>query len=212
MSGYFVITRAFLLEVVRAASGVGFKVLLDQLASSGRRVRLGEVPYTFRTRVHGASKLDLAIGLEYLELIGDKLIGDFVPSRFLLFTLVGTVGLALSVALLFVLVELVRMPFMAAQIATTVLAMIANFFLNNITTYRDRRLVFGVFTFCAACSVGALINVRLASFAREAGAPWHVAGSFGLAIGAVWNYGVTSIITWRRRFRAGALAVGTAAG
>jgi hypothetical protein len=27
---------------------------------------------------------------------------------------------------------------------------------------------------------------------------WYLAGAFGLIVGAVWNYGVTSFITWRR--------------
>jgi dolichol-phosphate mannosyltransferase len=55
--------------------------------------------------------------------------------------------------------------------------MTVNFFLNNSTTYRDRRLrgtaiVSGLLSFYAACAVGALINVRLAEFARNAGVPW----------------------------------------
>jgi dolichol-phosphate mannosyltransferase len=120
----------------------------------------------------------------------------------LIFGLVGVAGLLLSVAVLYLLYSLLHLPFEAAQFITTFLAMTVNFFLNNSTTYRDRRLrgsrlVYGLATFYTACGVGALINVRIAEFVKNAGAAWYLAGACGLAVGAVWNYGVTSITTWR---------------
>ena len=66
MSGFFVLDRRFLDEVVYRASGVGFKILVDLLASAQRPVRVGEVPYSFRQREQGESKLDLNVGLDYL--------------------------------------------------------------------------------------------------------------------------------------------------
>lgn len=203
MSGYFVVDRRFLEEVVRSTSGIGFKILLDLVASARRPVRLEEAPYTFRKRIHGASKLDMLVGLEYMQLLLDKMIGDIVPPRFVIFSMVGAVGVALSVALLYALMSYARLSFVAAQTATTIAAMTVNFFLNNSLTHRDRRLtgtaiLAGLLSFYAACAVGALINIRLAEFAKDAGAPWYWAGIFGLAVGAVWNYGVTAIITWRR--------------
>src|SRR5579883_2692252 len=75
MSGFFVLTREYLEEVVRSASGVGFKILLDLVASARRPVRVGEVAYTFRNRLHGDSKLDVVVSLEYLELLLDKILG-----------------------------------------------------------------------------------------------------------------------------------------
>src|ERR1700704_1604211 len=71
MSGFFVVDRRFLEEVVRSLSLTGFKILLDMLATSRRPVRVGEVGYTFRPRQRGESKLDFLAGLEYLELILD---------------------------------------------------------------------------------------------------------------------------------------------
>ncbi len=72
MSGFIMLDRGFLEEVVPSASGVGFKILLDLVASSRRPVRFGEVPYTFRKRIHGTSTLDIRVGLEYLQLLLDK--------------------------------------------------------------------------------------------------------------------------------------------
>ena len=202
MSGFFLVNREFLEEVVHRASGVGFKILLDLVASSPRPVRFDEVPYVFRERIHGSSKLDILVGLEYLQLLLDKTIGNFIPPRFLIFSMVGAAGLLMSVALLYVFYSLLHVQFEESQAITTFVAMTVNFFLNNSTTYRDRRLhgsrlAYGLVTFYAACFAGALINIRIAGFVKNAGADWYLAGATGLLVGAVWNYGVTSITTWR---------------
>ena len=203
MSGFFVVSRDFLEEVVHSASGTGFKILLDLVASARRPLRFAEVPYTFRKRVRGASKLDILVGIEYLQLLLDKTIGNLIPPRFLIFSMVGALGLLVSIGVLYLLFSRLKMEFSLAQALTTFVAMTANFFLNNSLTYRDRRLrgrrvAIGLLTFYAACFVGAVINVRIAAFSKDAGMPWYLAGGCGLAVGAVWNYGVTSITTWRQ--------------
>ena len=203
MSGFFMLDRRFLEEVVHSASGVGFKILLDLVASSRHPVRFGEVPYTFRKRIHGTSKLDILVGLEYLQLLLDKAVGDLIPPRFIIFSMVGAGGLVLSLGLLYLLLSFGKVQFLTAQAITTFVAMTANFFLNNSTTYRDRRLRgrrlwVGLVTFYAACIVGAGVNLRVAEFIRDAGSSRYFAATCGLSVGAVWNYAVTSIITWRQ--------------
>jgi dolichol-phosphate mannosyltransferase len=143
------------------------------------------------------------VGLEYLQLLLDKTVGDLIPPRFIMFSMVGTAGLLLSLGLLYLLLNFGNMRFSAAQWITTFVAMTANYFVNNALTYRDRRLrgrrlAIGLVTFFAACFVGAVINVRIAEFIQDAGSSRYVAGACGLIIGAVWNYGVTSITTWRK--------------
>ena len=89
MSGFFMLTRSFFAEAMRGTTGVGFKILLDLVASSPHRVRFCEVPYLFRARCAGESKLDINVGLEYLYLVADKLIGRWIPTRFVIYCLVG---------------------------------------------------------------------------------------------------------------------------
>jgi len=202
MSGFFVVTRDYLEKVVRSASGIGFKILLDLIASAKRPPRIGEVPYTFRERLHGSSKLDIIVGLEYIQLLLDKKIGNLVPVRFLMFSTVGAVGVLLASVMLYALVSLFKLDFLRAQAITTIVAMTGNFFLNNAMTYRDRRLkgwrIFtGLAMFYVSCSFGAIINLRIAASTHEMGLPWYIAGTCGLAVGAVWNYGITSFTTWR---------------
>jgi dolichol-phosphate mannosyltransferase len=203
MSGFFVLSRSYLEEVAHTLSGLGFKILLDLVASARRPVKVGEEAYTFRSRVHGESKLDILVGLEYLQLLLDKLIGDYVPVRFVIFGMVGVCGAFLHLAILWILFILAGESFRLSQAVAAVVVMTANFILNNLITYRDRRLrginlLLGMLSFYAACSIGAVINVLVASFIVKGGWPWYIAGVIGTSIGSVWNFSVTSILTWRQ--------------
>jgi dolichol-phosphate mannosyltransferase len=206
MSGFFMLDRRFLDEVVRSLSGSGFKILLDLVASSRRPVRFAELPYHFRRRVHGESKLDVLVGLEYLELLVDKLAGDFIPTRFVLFGLVGGSGVVLHLSILALLYRWWDVDFGTSQLTATVLVMTSNFFLNNAVTWRDYRLegsaaFIGLLKFYVACFIGAFVNLQVATFALQQGLPWYVAGFAGLVVGSVWNFAVTAATTWKRRRR-----------
>ncbi|MBV8818379.1 MAG: GtrA family protein [Acidobacteriaceae bacterium] len=203
MSGFFVVDRRFFEEVMHRLSGRGFKILVDLVGSAQRPVRFGEVPYHFRSRESGQSKLDLNVSMEYVALLLDKLLGDFVPVRFLLFALVGAMGLALHLSTLALIHYGLRHSFVEAQVAATFAAMTLNFLLNNLITFRDRRLrgaqiITGLLTFYAACSIGALAGVSLAKALVNEGLYWPLAGAVGMVISSVWNYTVNEIFTWRR--------------
>ncbi len=203
MSGFFVVDRSFFQEIVHRLTGSGFKILVDLLASSPRPVRVAEVPYRFRQREHGESKLDVNVELEYLFLLIDKLIGKYVPTRFVMFVLVGSLGMVIHLSCLAFLYLTAKVDFALAQATATVAAMTFNFLLNNVVTFRDRRLhgwriLTGLLTFYLACSVGALMNVSFAEFLHRQAIPWYIAGVSGTAISSVWNYGVNTILTWRR--------------
>jgi dolichol-phosphate mannosyltransferase len=204
MSGFFLADRRFIDDCIYRTSGVGFKLLVDLLASSRRPVKLAEVPYTFRLREAGESKLDLLVGFEYLYLVLDKLTGGLIPPRFAMFTVVGAAGVVLHLATLGLLYLNGYASFQASQIAATLLAMTANFLLNNLFTYRDARLrgsrlLTGLLTFYAACAVGSAINLSVSGDLLRHGLPWVLSGLAGLAISSVWNYGVTSVTTWRAK-------------
>lgn len=202
MSGFFLLDRRFLEEVVADVSGIGFKILVDLLASAHRPVRLREVPYRFRLRARGESKLDTLVLIEYLQLIADKLAGSFIPPRFILFGAVGTVGAVLYLIALYLLYRAAHLDYRLSLAGATLVAMTCNFLLNNITTYRDRRLkgwalATGLFTFYAACAIGALVAVRVSEFAKQGGLHWFWAGGVGVALGSIWNFTMTQLFTWR---------------
>ena len=202
LSGFFMCRRDVFEGAVRRLSGQGFKVLLDLLASSSGPLRVRELPFEFRTRQHGESKLDTLVAWEYFALLADKLFGHIVPVRFTLFALIGVVGLAVHMSILWAGLNVAGLIFGVAQSAATLMAMTSNFFLNNILTYRDqrlrgRRMLRGLLTFYAICAVGATANVGIASFLFNANQTWWVAGAMGVIVGAVWNYAMSSIFTWR---------------
>ena len=203
MSGFFMMRRSVLDSTVRGLSTIGFKILLDTIASSPRRLRIAEVPFTFRERFAGDSKFDSAALWEFGMLVADKLVGRYVPVRFLSFIMVGSAGVLVHVAILSLAMRATQGQFPAAQSIGTIGTMIFNFWLNNLLTYRDRRLhgwswVRGLATFMLACSIGALANVGVASYLFENQTQWLAAALAGVLVGAVWNYAITQLYTWGR--------------
>ena len=202
MSGFFMLSRPAFERAVRRLSGQGFKILLDLFASTPVAYRFKEIPYVFSQRQHGESKLDSLAIWEYLMLLLDKLFGRYVPVRFLSFAAIGGSGVVVHFLTLYFALKAVEFP--VAQALATVVAMTSNFVLNNMLTYRDRRLVgrrflTGLGSFYAVCSLGAVANVGIASAAFAHHYTWWLSGLAGAAVGVVWNYAVSSIFTWRRK-------------
>lgn len=204
MSGFFLIRREAFDRAVRNLSGQGYKILLDIVASAKPPLKVAEVPYTFRNRTHGDSKLDSAVTWEYLMLIADKLIGPFVPVRFVMFIAVGGIGVVLHMAVLSALFQMSNVGFAVAQGIAALAAMTLNFFVNNFLTYRDKRkkgwgMLTGLLSFYAVCSIGAVANVGIAGYLFAENYAWWLSGIAGILVGAVWNYAASSLYTWRSK-------------
>jgi dolichol-phosphate mannosyltransferase len=205
MSGFFMLRRDVLDSSVRNLSGLGFKILLDLLATNKNTgLQIAEVPYGFRNRFAGESKLDEMVVWEYGMLIADKLVGRFIPVRFLTFSLIGAFGLIIHMTILAIVLKGLGFGFTLAQSIATLVAMISNFALNNVLTYRDQRLrgwnwYKGLISFVIACSVGALANVGIATYIFEQRSQWVLAALAGVIVGAVWNYAITQLYTWGKK-------------
>ena len=205
MSGFFMLPRTVFDRAARRLSAIGFKILLDLLASLPEPPRVRELPFHFRNRTSGASKLDSGVLLDFALLLLDKLVGHIIPARFILFALVGALGLVFHLAILRAGLTIGGLAFPAAQTIATICAIAANFALNNYLTFRDRklkgpRLLRGLVIFAAACSVGAIANLNVASLLVSARHDtWWLAGLTGAAMSLVWNYAVGSTLTWPRR-------------
>ncbi|SEM48582.1 dolichol-phosphate mannosyltransferase [Sphingomonas gellani] len=205
MSGFFMIRTQTLRDLAPHLAAIGFKILLDILMASPRSLRFRELPYTFRTRQVGESKLDHVVAMEFLITLYDRMFGRVVPVRFAMFCLIGLIGVIPHMAVLGGLHFWLDAPFRAAQILATAVAMTFNFFLNNALTYRERRLkgaaeLFGGWvSFCVACSIGAIANVGVADFLHDARAgAWVVPALAGIAVSAVWNYALSARFVWGR--------------
>jgi dolichol-phosphate mannosyltransferase len=203
MSGFFMLKRKVFDAAIRRLSQEGYKILLDILASSSPSVRIKEVPYVFGLRQHGESKLDTLVALDYLTLLLDKLVGRWVPVRFLMFTAVGSTGVVLHMVVLATCLA-AGATFFYAQVTATIVAIAGNFFLNNALTYRDKRLkgpgnvLLGLLSFYAVCSIGAVASVGIADFLFVQDYSWWISGICGILVGAVWNYAMSALFTWRK--------------
>jgi dolichol-phosphate mannosyltransferase len=204
MSGFFMIRRDRFEQLAPQLSTQGFKILLDIVATAHGELRVKEIPFTFGTRLHGESKLDSMVALDFLGLVLAKLTHDVVSLRFLLFAMVGSIGLVVHLATLFVAHEVLNVPFAEAQAAGALVAMTSNFVLNNFLTYRDQRLkglaiLRGLLLFYLVCGVGLAANVGVAFSVYDQEWNWWVAGAAGALMGVVWNYAMSGLFVWRKR-------------
>ena len=204
MSGFFMLRRTAIEELAPTLSSQGFKILLDIVASARGALRIAELPYVFRERQHGESKLDARIVFDFFALVLSKVTNDAVSFRFLMYCLVGLTGVVIHMAALTVAVDFAGLAFGLAQAAATVTAIAWNFALNNAVTYRDQRLagwafVTGLLRFEVICAVGAISNVGVATWIYRDDRRWWLAGLAGALMGAAWNYIVSAAFVWRPR-------------
>ncbi|WP_120717680.1 glycosyltransferase [Tsuneonella amylolytica] len=213
MSGYFMLRSATLRQDAHRLSGVGFKILLDILATIPGPLRVREFPLRFAARAEGESKLDRTVVFEFLVGLYDKWLGKIIPTRFALFATIGGLGVFVHMAVLATVLAALGQQaefgrwitaFDVGQTIAALTAMSFNFALNNALTYADKRLVgaravlAGWLRFALTCSVGLLANIGVAALLVRMGFHQYPAALIGIVIGSVWNYALSSRFVWGR--------------
>lgn len=205
LTGFFAIRRTTLLRALPGLSGLGFKILLDIITAA--RPTVVELPFRFRTRMHGESKLDNRVMYDFFLFFLEKKVARFLPlpARFLSFAMINSVGILVHLAVFWSLVALAGAGFAAGQLVATLVAMGFNYTVNNAVTYNDMRLRGPAFwrgfaLFAALCSLGVLGNVGVASMlhAQYADLAWALPALAGAVITVVWNYAATRAFVWGR--------------
>jgi dolichol-phosphate mannosyltransferase len=202
MSGFFMIERQLFAKYANSYSRRGFKILFDLVMCAKKEIKLKEIGYSMRARYAGDSKMDHKVVIEYLELLIEHSIGKVLPVRFIFFLLVGFSGLLIHLLNLFIFYKILSYDFYTSQLISTMISMTTNYLINNIMTYRDRmlrgmQLIYGLFSFYIICGIGAWGNLTMSSELYESGITWMIAGLVGAGISSVWNYSVSSKLTWR---------------
>jgi dolichol-phosphate mannosyltransferase len=205
MSGFFMARRAVFAASIYTLSSQGYKILLDLISSHPGPLKIAEVPYTFRNRREGDSKISAMVLAEFAFLLIEKLSRGLISPRFVLFALVGGLGLGVHLAVLSALIA-GQVPFMTAQTGAIAAAILFNYAVNNEFTYRDKRLTgagfyIGFVIFAAICSFGAIANIGVANLAIEETNNWSLAGVAGALMSAVFNFGGASTMVWGRTRR-----------
>ena len=204
MSGFFLLRTDQLRRQAGDLSGIGFKIMLDILATARPQLTVKEFPLKFAQRLSGESKLDHGVVLDFLAGLYERYFGRYIPTRFALFGTVGALGVPVHMAVLAAFFEGVGTGFPLAQAIATLTAMTFNFWLNNLLTYRDKKLsgardmIRGWIKFCATCAVGAFANVAAATMLQTNGFTWWASALAGIALASVWNYALSSRFVWGR--------------
>ncbi|WP_233282601.1 glycosyltransferase [Agrobacterium tumefaciens] len=205
MSGFFMVRRELFDVIAPMLSKEGFKILLDMVVIALRKgvdLKITEVPYVFRSRHAGESKMSSLVVVQFLGLWLSQLTGGLLPTSFLLFAMVGASGIVVHMTVLGLFTKIFAEGFVVSQIVATLVAMTWNFFLNNILTYSDRKLKgrnmwIGLLGFYCICSLGGIANISVATTIYEFRHATSLAGLAGALMSSVFNYAVTRVFTWR---------------
>ncbi|MFC3214065.1 MULTISPECIES: glycosyltransferase [Novosphingobium] len=214
MSGFFMLRARTLRADAHRLSGVGFKILLDILATVETPLRVKEFPLNFAARAEGESKLDQTVVFEFLVGLYDKWLGRIIPTRFALFGTVGAMGVVVQLAVLWIMLHIVfgerfvygnwseSTTFNISNTIAALVAMTFNFVLNNELTYSDKRLrgfgplMRGWAQFALTCSLGLLTNIGSAAVLKTIGVHDVLAVVTGVLLASVFNFALSSKFVW----------------
>lgn len=204
LSGFFMMRREVFDRLAPQLEQSGFKILADILITAGDSLRTEEIGFDFRPRHAGESKLDSRVVLDFAGLLLNKMSRGLLPVRFIFFAIVGASGVVVHLIVLRLALITAGLSFPVAQSIATLVAMTWNFYINNQITYRDSRLRGGAFfsgllLFYLVCGIGAIANVGMANWLFMREPTWWLAGIAGAAVGAIWNYALSSVLVWRKK-------------
>ncbi len=210
VSGFFAVRR----EVVVGAplAPRGYKILMEVLGR-GRWHSFVEIPFVFRDREEGTSKLRPDTMVDYIRQCAG--IARFSITRkagpvwdewvkIARFGLVGLSGIFVNMGLLYVLTEIAGLYYLVSAVIAIELSIVNNFVWNDTWTFksaRDLRFEWKIQRFGSfqAVSMGGLaINmVALYLLADIAGFYYLAANLIGILIAFAWNYMVNRHFTWK---------------
>ena len=215
MSGFFMLPADTLRADAHRLSGVGFKILLDILATVDRPLRVKEFPLNFAARMDGESKLDRTVVFEFLIGLYDKWLGRIIPTRFALFGTVGAMGAVVNIFVLWLVLSVIlgkRFVYghwdasettrVVSYIIASLSAMTFNFVLNNELTYSEKRLrgvsslVKGWIKFFLTCSVGIFFQTACSAALDRMNVNEIMAVLAGIGVASVWNFALSSKFVW----------------
>jgi dolichol-phosphate mannosyltransferase len=205
MSGYFMIRRSAIHSV--DLSPLGYKILIEVLGR-GRCAWIGEVPYVFRERDQGESKVTRKVYWDYLRHLWRLRFASLPLSRFLRFAVVGCSGVVVDMGLLFLLSDpsmlgwgLTRSKLIAAQAA-----IVNNFIWNDLWTFgdisarqsggKDRLRRFAKFQMI--CLIGLVLNTTLLNIQFNVfGMNRYIANGIAILVVTAWNFWLNLKLSWR---------------
>ena len=208
MSGYFGLSRKLFKEIKHSINPRGFKLLLEILYKS-KNINIAHIPYNFKVRKFGKTKLTPAIGFEYLLALLDLKLGWVISYRFILFGFVGFIGSCLNFSF-FITFLYFEVPILWSVFYAASLGMIWSFLANNFFTFSEyryarKKILLGLFFYLFLSLPGIFVQISVTSFLTNL-----IQGSFYLSdylyfiylvaviFGAALNYIIHLNITWKK--------------
>ena len=218
MSGYFILRRSDFNRIRRQLDSKGFKILLEIIARLAPS-KLKEVPFTFRTRVAGESKLSSKIIFQYLgQLWKLSSVSRYMSVRFIKFSIVGASGTIVNLCAFVALAWLLGVRDWRISALATLFANLTNYFSNNAWTFGDRAhggwsLLRGYLSYLGLSLVGMFAStLTFAGLTRAYHTYLHsfqspkeayiLALGFqlaGILVGMIFNYKLNNRFTWREK-------------
>lgn len=188
-SGFFVVRRELL--DLDALQPRGYKILIEVLHRCPiEEVR--EVPITFRDRPSGRSSLTSATIWAYLRQMASLAAEVDANRRLAKFALVGLSGVLVNLVLLVVLTELVGLHYLASAAVAIEASILSNFALNDVWTFRDRRIGRWwerLWRFNLVSLLALVVNLGVLSLLTEAaGLHYLVSELVAIGVGFLANY------------------------
>ena len=203
LTGFFATSRRLFLASIPRLQADGFKVFFD-LAWHNRSATIRELPFEFRKRQSGESKLgSYVLWLLACDIVA-KLSRGLLPPRLVSFVGVGLIGSIFHFSVLYAVLA-AGAAFWVAQAAATVVALVFNFSINNVLTYSDQRLRGagfwqGLLTYSLIASLGIVANVSTAQLAYvRLNGHAFLASTAGLVIDVIWRFVVSNRLVWGGR-------------
>ncbi|EPG66558.1 GtrA-like protein [Leptospira wolffii serovar Khorat str. Khorat-H2] len=221
MSGFFAIRREVFFKSGEKINPGGFKILLELIGRYEGDLKIKEVPFHFRRRLHGETKLNNSIARSFLVSVLDLRFGKWVSSTFLLYSIVGISGVLVNL-FGFVLFESLGikdvstgfeiLPLFPASVFFGIeLSIVSNFILNNYFTFYETRYekwaaIRGFVIFSGVSALGILVQLGIFQllfhkFLPRLGVPQNFEARLlsdltAIAVAMFTNYFLNSNITW----------------
>jgi dolichol-phosphate mannosyltransferase len=205
MSGYFMIRRRAIEDV--ELTPLGYKILIEVLAR-GRCRWIGEVPYVFRERDQGRSKVTRKVYWDYIQHIVRLRLTSLPLRRFVRFATVGCSGVIVDMGLLYFLSDptMLAWGLTRSKLIASETAIINNFVWNDTWTFRDigardrslknRAKRFAKFQ--GICFMGVLLNTAILNFQFNIlGMNRYVANAVAIVLVTGWNFWLNLKVSWR---------------
>ena|SRR5208337_2470909 len=200
MSGFFMIRRKIIQEIAPQLFEQGYKILFDILISRPD-LKIKELPYDFKARLYGTSKLTAAVMFDFADLLISRAIPSRFNFQFIRYGVVGASGVVIHLLTLYLLHAVMGLRYAVSLVFAIETAMVSNYILNNQWTFKEHRFFGlqwwkGLANYNLACLLGSAFNLAIGWYLVEKGIPWFYASVLGIWVGTSWNYLSNRFFTW----------------